>query len=109
MNKITLLVSCCLGFGGLFAAASLLFSFGEWRQLFLLLIMGMCIGALAAPVFVPKEFEKPLYLQTISGTLAGFFGFLAATSNVQSALLGAVLGAVVGATAPIWSKQIEMP
>lgn len=108
MNKITVLVISCLAFGGLFATASFLFSFGQWKQLVLLLIMGMCIGALVAPVFTPNEFKKPLYLQTISGALAGFFGVFAATSDISLAFLGAGLGAAVGVTAPIWSKQTEI-
>jgi len=109
MNRFLLLMMSSLGFGLLFATASLLFNFGQWKQLVLLLVAGLGIGVLVAPVFSPSSFENPMPLQAVGGAIAGFFGVWAVSNSVSTALVGVVIGIAIGATAPIWSKQIELP
>lgn len=107
MNRLFILVLSSVGFGFLLATGSLLFNFGHWKQLVLLMLTGMGIGVLLAPVFTPENFKNPILLQIFAGAFAGFFGVYALSLSIASGLLGAGVGAVFGAAAPLWSKPIE--
>jgi len=108
MNRVFILVFSSVGFAILFGTASFIFNFGQWKQLVLFMLMGMGIGVLLAPVFNPEYFESALPWQIVGGAFAGFFGVFAMSSSATSGLLGALVGIVIGATAPFWSKPIEI-
>ena len=109
MEKTKFAVLCAIGFGVGFGFISMVFYFGDWKRLFIVLCMGVFVGLLAAPEFKPKLYKNIALFQIFCGAIAGLLGALAFVPSAESAILGLLLGGLLGWLAPYWLKHMPIP
>ncbi len=94
----------------LFGGASLMFHFGDWQRLGLVIIFAFFVGAAIAPELNPKKFKKGWLLQIVAGAIAGVvLGLFLHLDRVELLACCSVIGGFVGWLAPIWIKHIQIP
>lgn len=76
------------------------------RNLPMLALAGLALGAVAAPVFEPRLFRAPALWQAALGAVGG--GLLAAAAGAAAGVVAAAVfsGAVLGALARYWIEHV---
>ncbi len=90
----------------LFAGAHHVFQPSTFRNLVISALLGLTLGALAAPAFEPKLFPSPERWQAAAGAVGGALLALLAGASPQVIATAAVTGAVLGALANYWVKYV---
>lgn len=76
------------------------------RTVGLAALMGVVVGALAAPELEPKLFRRPGVWQTLVGAAGGALLALSFAGTIQALVAGAIVGGVLGAFANLWVRYV---
>ncbi|EON92920.1 hypothetical protein MARLIPOL_09204 [Marinobacter lipolyticus SM19] len=109
MSKLQVISISVLCFAGFASVLSLIFYFGDWPRLIVLVVVGVFLGLLAAPSIEPKAFKHAWAYELLSGAMAGALIGLIFIGTGEALLVGALIGAVLGYTAPYWIKHAPTP
>jgi hypothetical protein len=105
--KFCILTPLIVGF--IFSIFSITFYFGDWLRALLVFLIGIFTGALAIPEFEPNAIKKPIFFQTIVGTIGGLLAALAFSATLEYIAYFAIAGAFLGFTANFWLRHMPMP
>ena len=100
---------CALGIGGLSGILSLVFVYGDWKRLALVVVIGIFIGLAMAPELKPKLFKAAWKIQICSGIAAGGIVGWFINPSPDAIFLGTLIGGVLGWQAPSWIKHAPLP
>lgn len=93
----------------IFGAVSLIFYFGDWIRLILVVIFGLFVGLMVAPELEPKKFKYGWVLQTSAGIVAGVMAGLFFGLTGEEILDCGIIGGFIGWLAPLWVKHVPIP
>lgn len=74
-----------------------------------LALMGILLGAIAAPEIEPKAFRYPALWQACFGAFGGSVFSIFVWQSLEAAAVGALAGCLLGYLAPYWAKHINVP
>lgn len=109
MKALKLTILCCIGFAILGAAGGLFRYWQDWPSVAALTMLGIFLGAVAAPHFDPGVFPFPTLQQTIAGALAGIIIGALGSGTILALVVGAAIGSLVGGTSRFWIEKISFP
>jgi hypothetical protein len=99
-------VGLCGGAGVVLAIVLAQFASSHDRNLPLFALVGLAIGAIAAPELEPKLFPAPVPWQAALGAVGGGLLAVAAGAGVGMIFAAVATGAVLGALARYWVLHI---
>ena len=109
MKALKISIISSFSFAIFFAIFSVVFYFGDWTRLTVVLFPGFFIGLVAAPEIEPEAFKNPWLLQLLSGLVAGLITGLFFDLNSINLLTTTLAGGLLGWSAPFWVKHIGVP